>query len=254
MIDAVIFDIGGVLRPPTGHADKEYFKQYLLTHCGTDLTDTLLNDCGGSPLREQVECWEEKLKISIDYDLFDEDTTEKQLEMIRSEKKDPQMIQFLEYLNKNNISIGVGTSSGRSRAKDILEILCVPYSALVTSDDVDDGRSKPEPDIYLEVVKKLNYPGRVLVIENSYLGIIAAKRASLDLEKRDTILKVIAYRKYGLEHEDKLSGPNSIMPESDHELSISDGTISDFSEIYAHIERLFSRDLQIPSVFSEAVS
>ncbi|MEA3342875.1 MAG: HAD hydrolase-like protein [archaeon] len=230
-VDAVIFDIGGVLRPPTGPADKEYFKSYIFTHYNEKLTNTILNGCDGRPLREQVKCWEKELNIaidSIDYDQFDKDTTEKQLEMIRGEEKDSEMTKFLKYLNKNNIPIGIGTSSGRARAEKILEILDVPYNVLVTSDDVTDGKSKPAPDIYLSVVKNLKYPKRVLVVENSYLGITAAKRASHHLGDGIT-LKVIAYRKYDLEHKE--------------ELSKADAIVDDFSEIYAYIDQRFPENI-----------
>ncbi len=241
-IDAVIFDINGVLVKNSRTYNEISFKKYISDNYNEkNLTDTIIDGCRRRPLIEQVKCWEKKLNISIDYNHFDKETTEMQLEMMRKEKKDPQLTLFLKYLRINNIQIAVATSSGRARAKKILQTLDYSYDVLVTSDDVGDGRSKPEQDIYLEAVKNLNYPTTVIAVEDSPKGITSAKSASQHLESLGITLKVIGYyRKDDPEHRDMLSD--------------ADATIADFSEIYASINRLFAEDIPIPRALSEAVS
>jgi HAD superfamily hydrolase (TIGR01509 family) len=52
------------------------------------------------------------------------------------------------------------------------------FSAIVSSDDVPAG--KPAPDVYLEAVRRLGIdPGRCLVVEDSFNGVVAARAAGM---------------------------------------------------------------------------
>ncbi len=52
------------------------------------------------------------------------------------------------------------------------------FATIVSSDEV--ARGKPAPDVYLEAARRLGVaPARVLVIEDSYNGVLAAKAAGM---------------------------------------------------------------------------
>ncbi|MBI4060918.1 MAG: HAD-IA family hydrolase [Elusimicrobia bacterium] len=65
--------------------------------------------------------------------------------------------------------------------------------AIISADDVG-GRTKPLPDVYLEAASRLKLPaGECLAIEDSAIGLLAAKRAGM---------KVAAYRTAHNEEQD----------------------------------------------------
>lgn len=87
---------------------------------------------------------------------------------------------FLEYLAKNNIIMGIGSSN----SKDLVNVVLKKYNmidyftSIRTSCEVDRG--KPFPDIYLKVAEDLNVrPEECLVFEDIPKGIIAGKDAGM---------------------------------------------------------------------------
>ncbi len=84
---------------------------------------------------------------------------------------------MLEDLRKNNIKIGVASSSKNCRA--ILRKLKIPgIDAVVSGADIEKG--KPEPEIFLKAAGLLGVaPENCLVVEDAILGVKAAKAAGM---------------------------------------------------------------------------
>lgn len=109
--------------------------------------------------------------------------------------------ELLDYLKENNIKTAVATASDMDRTSRYLNMAGVyeKFDEFVCGQDVLHG--KPEPDIYLEAVKKLGLEAnQCMALEDSKNGIEAAYRAGLkavmvpDLDEPDeeTINKLYA--------------------------------------------------------------
>jgi HAD superfamily hydrolase (TIGR01509 family) len=87
---------------------------------------------------------------------------------------------FLSALEEAHIPKAVATNASRSRTKRILDRLRLTrrFHPIVTGDDVSNG--KPDPTVFLEVARKMQvYPENLLVIEDSVLGVRAARAAGM---------------------------------------------------------------------------
>lgn len=89
--------------------------------------------------------------------------------------------EFLAGLRRRAIAVAVASSSPRRWIDMVVTRfdLASGFDAIVSADDVD-GRTKPAPDIYLEAVRRLSRPpADCLAIEDSSVGVKAAKAAGL---------------------------------------------------------------------------
>ncbi len=88
--------------------------------------------------------------------------------------------ELLNFLKSKNIKIGMGTSNVRERTIEILQKYNILdyFETIRTSCEV--GKGKPHPDVFLMAAKdmKLN-PEECLVFEDTYAGVLAAKRAGM---------------------------------------------------------------------------
>ena len=92
----------------------------------------------------------------------------------------PGVPEFLKYCRENGIRTGIGTSNGSEIVDAVLTSLNVKeyFDVVVTACEVAHG--KPEPDIYLEVAKRLGVkPEECLVFEDIPAGIMAGKAAGM---------------------------------------------------------------------------
>lgn len=107
-------------------------------------------------------------------------------------------LELARHLKHRGIRTAIASSSPERWIKLVVERfeLTPLLDAVVSADDVG-GRTKPLPDIYLEASARLNLPpGECLAIEDSSIGLLAAKRAGM---------KVAAFRTAHNEGQD-LSG------------------------------------------------
>jgi len=89
-------------------------------------------------------------------------------------------VKLLQQLQQYDLKIALATSSRRKKMKMVLKLTgLLPYfEVIVTGEEV--SRSKPAPDIFLMVAKKLDLtPIECLVIEDAINGIKAAKNAGM---------------------------------------------------------------------------
>ncbi|MBN1074250.1 HAD family phosphatase [Clostridium botulinum] len=88
--------------------------------------------------------------------------------------------ELLNALRKNNIKIAIGSSSPRSLIEAVIDKfnLHSAFDCIVSGEEVE--RSKPYPDVYIEVRKKLGInPEKCIVVEDSHNGVQAAKSAGM---------------------------------------------------------------------------
>lgn len=92
----------------------------------------------------------------------------------------PDVIPLLQKLQSSNIPIALASSSERDKVDKVLEQcgLKVFFTNTVTGDEVVNG--KPDPEIFLAAAKKINLSSKhCIVVEDSYNGLKAAKRANM---------------------------------------------------------------------------
>ncbi len=92
----------------------------------------------------------------------------------------PGVKRFMKEINRKNIFLGVCTTSNEKSAKTIIDSLLpdITIDLLIAGDMVT--KKKPDPEIYISAIKKASItPEEGFVIEDTYIGITAAKQAGL---------------------------------------------------------------------------
>jgi len=180
-IEAVIFDMDGVIID----SEPLYFK----------IQNELFNELGFSVLKSEYNTfigagmqlmWE---KLSSKFDLpF---TVNKLISMnnkliYRTFSELPLLTatdgfhSFLKSLKESKIKTSVASSTSKRTINVILSRLNViqEFDTIVSSEEVQQG--KPEADIFLEAARRINVkPDNCLVIEDSSLGVQAARKAGM---------------------------------------------------------------------------
>ncbi|SKC35745.1 HAD family hydrolase [Maledivibacter halophilus] len=118
------------------------------------------------------------------------------------------LIDLLKDLRKNKVKTALASSS----SMDVIRMILNKFKLEKLFDYVISGemieKSKPEPDIFLNVIKVLKVRDKeALVFEDSSNGIIASKKANI---------KVIGYKKYTLNAKG---------------MDLADWVIDDFSQV-----------------------
>lgn len=127
--------------------------------------------------------------------LFGEDISDAQLKAYADEKEllfrkiyepDIKLLkglkEFLDLLEKNNIPKAVGTSAPRANVDFVFKYTGIEKYFDIVLDEGSITIGKPNPEIYLEAAKALNFdPADCIVIEDSFAGVSAGKRAGCNV-------------------------------------------------------------------------
>lgn len=117
-------------------------------------------------------------------------------------EKKPGLDELLIYLTDKNIKKAVATSSNREVALNLLEKANILqyFNYVLCGDEVK--KSKPDPEVFLNVAKKLDVnPRNCLVLEDSEAGTIAASRGRMkaiiipDLKEPEKEIEALSYKK-----------------------------------------------------------
>jgi beta-phosphoglucomutase len=177
---AVIFDMDGVIidsEPLYLTLNKELFKT-LQIQVDEDMLHSFI---GGAAKRKWGILKEKFLLIQNVEELLqlENDTFSKQKWDFKQILK-PEVIPLLEKLKMQKIPVALASSSGMSRINAVLEQceLGTYFDVIVSGENFE--RSKPYPDIFLHTAEKLGVPNEnCIVIEDSYNGLTAAKKADM---------------------------------------------------------------------------
>ncbi len=175
---AAIFDMDGVLVD-SNKAIWDSHNEVLKTY-GVRLSDEEIRQYLGKSLRDDIKAWNEKYGLNLDLKTHSEASWKIQLRILKDMKADPGLVSLLEDLKLHGIPMGVGTSSQGFRAEKILDLLKIRnyFSAVVSANDVN--LHKPNPDLFLEVARRLKVdPKKCVVFEDAASGIEAAKRGGM---------------------------------------------------------------------------
>ncbi|MBQ7794986.1 MAG: HAD family phosphatase [Lachnospiraceae bacterium] len=207
---AVLFDLDGTLVDSMWmwkQIDIEFLGQY-----GYECPDNLQKEIEGMSFSETAVYFKEQFEIPLTLDEIKACWTQMSIDKYRYEVPlKTGALEFLQYCKDHGIRTGIATSNGRDMVDAVIESLNIGEYLQVITTACEVQRGKPEPDIYLEVAKRLGVdPSECLVFEDIPAGIMAGKRAGM------TVIAV----------EDDFS---KWMKEE--KISLSDGFINDYFEL-----------------------
>jgi len=179
MIKAVIFDMDGVIAE-TEHVHVEAEKQTMLKY-GIRISEEELHKYTGTTARSMFTDLIKKYKLDTTFDkIFNE--KEEILFKLLDEDVQPTkgVIDLLHRLKENGIKLGIASSSHKRLVEYTLRKLEIGhlFDSIVTAENVIN--SKPDPEIFLLSARRLKTdPSKCLVVEDSQLGVEAAKSAGM---------------------------------------------------------------------------
>lgn len=188
MIKAVIFDMDGVLI----ESEIEYADRFakIYKDLGLNYTKEIQNAIIGSSYQKTYRILEETLenKVTVDefLEMYDQDVIKKPIRY--KEILDPDVVELLAYLKKNQYKIALASSSRKEEIESEMKE-CEIYDEFdVILSGHEFHESKPHPEIYLETMRRLGVSNdECIIVEDSTYGIEAGKRANVYVvAKKDT--------------------------------------------------------------------
>lgn len=206
--DAVIFDMDGVLidsEPLWREAMINGFNKL-----GYAFTEEDCKKTTGKRFDEVINIWFEHFKeTKTDPKQFELEVIDYLIELIKFKGKPIDgILSVLSLLKKENIMIGLATSSNEKLMNFILNYLKIDtyFQSVKSAENLKYG--KPHPEVYLACAEGLNCkPNRCVVIEDSINGVISGMAAGMkviaipDVKNYDKIQWSIAELKMKNMHE-----------------------------------------------------
>lgn len=178
-IKAVIFDLDGTLVDSMW-IWKDIDIKYLAKR-GIELPSDLQKEIEGMSFTETASYFKNRFNIPDDIEQIKSEWNEMAYDYYKNKiKLKPGVKEFIKFLKSRNIKLGIGTSNSKLLATEVLKShnILDCFNTLKTSCEVKKG--KPNPDIFIEVAKELKVkPEECLVFEDTYAGVLAAKRAGM---------------------------------------------------------------------------
>lgn len=182
MISAVIFDMDGILidsEPLWRQSMIKVFSEF-----GLSVNEEQCKSTKGMKIDEVIKKWnlEKKLNWDNKIELIKHHIHNDLIQRIKLYGKPIEgLMELLDFVrNKMNLRTGLATSSDANLMHAVLEKLNLYPFIEAAVHPTETIRPKPEPDVYLHCANNLNVsPDVCLAIEDSYFGILSAKRAGM---------------------------------------------------------------------------
>jgi len=186
MIKAVIFDMDGVIidsEPLWEKTAKVYFER-IGKKFPSDKSFSRFIDINfrGRRQKEVIAIMKKKFKLSDDYDQIMSDRLEILFSIFDKELKLlPGVLTLIKKFRQKKIPMVVASSSPPAVINYAMKRFKLrPYfKEIISGDNVK--RSKPYPDIFIKAAKSFKNVKKeeILVVEDSYSGVLAAKNAKM---------------------------------------------------------------------------
>lgn len=206
--EAVVFDLDGVITKTAAthsRAWKKMFDEYLKHRSESNNEEFIeftpqdyLTFVDGKPRYEGVKSFLESRNITLPYGSPDDTPEMESICGLGNRKNEafndvldkegvevyPSTVKLLEQLKKDNVRIGVASSS--KNAKSVLEAAGLMHFIETRVDGVVSAEigltGKPAPDIFLTAAKNLGAdPNKTIVVEDAVSGVQAGKNGNFGL-------------------------------------------------------------------------
>ena len=176
-IRGAIFDLDGTLVDSMWmwpQIDVEFLGRF-----GYDCPGDLERAVEGMSFSETAAYFKERFSLPMTLEEIKECWSQMAMDKYRTQVPlKPGALEFLRYCKDQGIATGIATSNGRPIVDAVIEALQIGeyFQEVATACEVEKG--KPEPDIYLEVARRLQVaPEDCLVFEDTPAGAQAGKAA-----------------------------------------------------------------------------
>ncbi len=188
----IIFDCDGILVDSEAISAK-IFKE-MAAELGFEIDfETVLEQITGTSMKENLKFFSENIKGELPAE-FETDFRKRSYEAFKTDLKPIKGIHDL--LEKISIPVGVASSGPIEKIKlNLTTTNLIDYFGNNIFSCYEIGSWKPEPDIYLHAAKLMGFkPGECAVIEDSLVGVQAAKEGGFDVfgfahSKNKTVFK-----------------------------------------------------------------
>jgi len=180
VIKALVFDFDGLIvetEEPIFHAWQRIYREH-----GQELPlerwVMIIGTASGS--FDPIQYLEERVGRSLERQRFDQLERRYYEEATAMQRLMPGVAEYLQDARGLRLGVGIASSSRRAWVVAHLKRFAIAdaFDAIVCREDVT--RTKPDPQLYLEAVKRLAVmPDEALALEDSTNGIAAAKAAGL---------------------------------------------------------------------------
>ena len=140
----------------------------------------LFRSMAGMGLHHTVKLVSEKFHTPLDSVRLLAEQEEYCNEHLHLLERNHEVVVFAEWVAAQNLPRSVASGGHRQVVRRTLELLHLKplFPIVVTQDDVKHG--KPHPEMFLLAAEKMGIePGKILVLEDSFLGIEAAHSAGM---------------------------------------------------------------------------
>jgi len=180
MLQAIVFDFDGTILETEG-PDYQSWQEIFEEH-GSELTlDVWIQCVGGAPVDfDPFAILERQTGVVLNRRSTQQARQKRVLELIERQSPMPGVEALIHAAREAGMGLAVASSSPRSWVEDHLTRLGLReyFGVVRTRDDVE--RVKPDPALYRLAASALAAaPGQTLAIEDSRMGMLAAKGAGL---------------------------------------------------------------------------
>lgn len=178
MIDAVVFDLDGVLLDSEGVWDD--VRERLVRERGGRWHEGAQRDMMGMSSVEWSRYLHDELGLPESPDELNREVVRRMLDRYRAGLPlIPGAVAAVERIAAR-WPLGLASSSNRPLIDLALDVAGIASRFRVTVSSEEVARGKPAPDVYLECVRRLGVePARAAAIEDSHNGILSARAAGL---------------------------------------------------------------------------
>ncbi len=177
---AIVFDMDGVLVDSEHLWQKAEFE--IFSSLGVNVTEELAAKTKTMTTKEVAEFWQSRFAWKdASTKQVEEWVTSRVIELIENENCEIKGVRnFVKKMKIQGYKIGLATNSPYKIIPAVLKKLeLTQYFDAISSSD-SEIKGKPNPSVYLTTCSKLNInPIDCIAIEDSYSGMLAAKRAGL---------------------------------------------------------------------------
>lgn len=179
-IKAVIFDMDGVIinsEPLWQIAEKNIFSKL-----GIPVSEKEIKESSALTVIELCEMFYKKYPWGDkDFKKIEELIVNEVIQLIKTNHTEiPGVKNILKFFRKRDYKIALASNSSHNLIEVVLKKVGVKeyFDFIVSASDL--SRGKPDPEIYTFTAKSLGIsPERCLVVEDSIVGVVAAKNAGM---------------------------------------------------------------------------